>query len=101
MKIDLKANEQVIKAGSSKFINGKTIEGKLVVTNQRIYFVATDYRNNDYNQEIKPVNIKEVMPFNTLAFIENGLNVVTKEGIELKFKVKNRKSWELLINKMY
>ena len=101
MKIDLKANEQVIKAGHSKFINGKDVEGKLIVTNQRIYFIAANSINTEYNREIKPVNIREVMPFNTFAFISNGLNVVTKEGTELKFKVKNRKSWEQLINKMY
>ena len=101
MKIDLKPNEQVIKAGSSKFMNGKDVEGKLIVTNQRIYFIATDFVDVEYNREIEPINIREVMPFNTLAFISNGLNVVTKEGSELKFKVKNRKSWEQLINKMY
>ena len=101
MKVDLKANELVVKAGDSKFLNGKDVGGKLIVTNQRLYFVAKDGSDKNYNQEIHPTNIREVMPFNTLAIIPNGLNVVTKSGEELRFKVKNRRSWENLINKMY
>ena len=38
MKIDLKPNEQVIKAGNSKYMNGTTVDGKFILTNQRIYF---------------------------------------------------------------
>ncbi len=101
MKVDLKANELVVKAGDSKFLNGKDVNGKLIATNQRLYFVAKDADDNSYNQEIQPTEIKEVLPFNTFAIVPNGLNVITKSGEELKFKVKNRKSWELEINKMY
>jgi hypothetical protein len=101
MKIDLKANELVVKAGDSTFLNGKDVSGKLVVTNQRVYFIAKEQEDKSYNLEITPEHIREVMPFNTLMFIPNGLNVVKKTGEELRFKVKNRKSWEVLINKMY
>ena len=101
MKVDLKANELVVKAGDSKFLNGKDVSGKLIVTNQRLYFFAKDKTNDSYNREIQPAEIREVMPFNSFAIIPNGLNVVTKSGDDLKFKVKNRKSWEQLINKMY
>ncbi len=101
MKVDLKANELVVKAGDSKFLNGKDVKGKLIVTNQRIYFLAKYELDKTYNQEIQPAEIKEVLPFNSFAIIPNGLNVVTKTGDSLKFKVKNRKSWEQLINKMY
>jgi hypothetical protein len=101
MKIDLKPNELVVKAGDTKFLNGKEVKGKLIVTNQRLYFEAIDEPDKHYNQEIQPSNIREVLPFNSFAIIPNGLNIVTKEGEELKFKVKDRKSWELLINKMY
>lgn len=101
MKIDLKANEMVVKAGDTKFLNGNIVDGKLIVTNQRLYFVAKESKFTDYNQEIQPTEIREILPFNTLSFIPNGLNIVTKKGDELKFKVKKRKSWEQLINKMY
>lgn len=101
MKIDLKPNELVVKAGDTKFLNGKDVKGKLIVTNQRLYFEAIEQEDKHYNQEIQPSNIREVLPFNSFAIIPNGLNIVTKGGEELKFKVSNRKSWELLINKMY
>lgn len=101
MKIDLKPNELVVKAGDTKFLNGKDVNGKLVITNQRVYFIAKKLEDNHYNREIQPTEIREVMPFNTFAILPNGLNVVTKAGEELKFKVKNRQSWENLINRMY
>lgn len=101
MKIDLKPNELVVKAGDSLFLNGKDVKGKLIATNQRLYFEAIDKEDKHYSQEIQPTNIREVLPFNTFAIISNGLNIVTKNGEELKFKVKKRKTWESLINKMY
>lgn len=101
MKIDLKPNELVVKAGDSQFLNGKEVKGKLIVTNQRLYFEAIAQEDKNYNQEINPSNIREVIPFNTFAFLTNGLNIVTKDGEELKFKVKKRRNWEVLINKMY
>ncbi len=101
MKIDLKPNELVVKAGDSLFLNGKDVKGKLIVTNQRLYFEAISHEDKNYNREIQPSSIREVLPFSTSIFSSNGLNIITKEGEELKFKVKGRKSWELLINKMY
>lgn len=101
MKIDLKANEMVVKAGDSKFLNGKDVVGKLIVTNQRLYFIAKNGSDHNYNIEIQPAEIRELMPFNSFGIIPNGLNIVNKTGEEMRFKVKNRKSWELLINKMY
>ncbi len=101
MKVDLKANELVVKAGDSKFLNGKDVNGKLIATNQRVYFVTKDADDNNYNQEIQPTEIREILPFNSFGIIPNGLNIVTKTGEELRFKVKKRKSWEMLINKMY
>ena len=101
MKIDLKPNELVVKAGDSQFLNGKDVKGKLIATNKRLYFEAIAQAEKHYNQEIQPKEIREVLPFNTFAFFGNGLNIVTKDGLQLKFKVKKRKSWEMLINKMY
>jgi len=101
MKIDLKPNELVVKAGDSLFLNGRDVKGKLIVTNQRVYFEAIHQEDKHYSKEIQPADIREVLPFNSFAIIPNGLNIVTKQGEELKFKVKKRKSWEVLINKMY
>jgi hypothetical protein len=102
MKIDLKANEVIIKAGKGKHINGKgPVEGKLIVTNQRVYFTSMAEQDADQNLEILPCEIKEVIFYNTRVFFSNGLDVITKEGKKLKFTVKNRNEIGKLINKMY
>ena len=101
MKIDLKPNEQVVKAGDSQYMNGSKVDGKLILTNQRIYFKSKTESNSAYNMEIIPVDIKEVIPFKTGFFSNNGLNIVKKDGDELNFKIKDRDTWCKLVNQMY
>lgn len=105
MKVDFKANEVVTKAGDANhFINGdnkKKIKGKLILTNQRLYFVTKEGLESSFNKEIMPESIKEIFYFNTMKFFPNGLNIITKEGEELRFVVKNRNSWCELLNKIY
>jgi len=100
MKIDLKPNEQVIKATDSQYMNGSTVDGKLILTNQRIYFKSA-IENIDYNLEIMPVDIREVIPFKTGFFSNKGLNIVKKDGLELNFKLNERDKWCKLVNQMY
>jgi hypothetical protein len=97
MKIDLKPNEMVVKASNSTYLNGQKINGKLILTNQRIYF-KSEYES--YNQEIVPGEIREVIPFKTGFFSDNGLNIVRKDGKELNFRVKDRDTWCKLVNQM-
>ncbi|MBS3774512.1 MAG: hypothetical protein KGY70_04965 [Bacteroidales bacterium] len=100
MKVNLKPNEIVVKAGDSQHLNGKgKITGKLILTNQRVYFKSPE--KSEYNMEIVPTEIEEVIFFNTSAFSSNGLNIVTRAGEELKFKIKQRDSWGKAINQMY
>jgi hypothetical protein len=97
MRIDLKPNEMVVKASNSTYLNGQKISGKLILTNQRIYFKA---EKEHYNQEIISSEIAEVIPFKTGFFSNNGLNIVKKDGKELSFKVKDRDTWCKLVNQM-
>ncbi|MGM0531377.1 MAG: GRAM domain-containing protein [Bacteroidota bacterium] len=100
MKVDLKPNEVVVRAGDSQHLNGKgKIAGKLILTNQRVYFKSPD--QSEYNMEIMPTDIEEVIFFNTSAFSSNGLNIVTRGGDELKFKISQRNAWGKAINQMY
>ena len=100
MKIDLKPNEQVVKASDSKYLNGSTVSGKLILTNQRIYFKSSDLSHESYNLEIVPDEIQEVLPFKTGFFSNNGLNIVQRNGKELTFKVKDRDTWCQLVNRL-
>ena len=102
MVVDLKANELVLKAGDSNyFAEEKNIDGKLILTNQRVYFKTKKDGNSDYNLEILPSDIREILYFNTLKLFPNGLNIILKEGRELKFKIGKRNSWGKVLNKIY
>jgi hypothetical protein len=102
MVVNLKANEIVIKAGDTKyFVEQEKVNGKLIVTNQRIYFKTRNSNSARFNLEILPEQIKEVIFFNTMRIIPNGLNLITKAGRQLRFAVKNRNAIGQLINKMY
>jgi hypothetical protein len=102
MQIELKPNEVVVKAGNSdRFCNGTKIDGKLIVTNQRIYFRGLNGNAGKHDLEITPSEINEVHFFNTGFLSPNGLNVILKDGEELKFRVKQRNAFGELINRMY
>jgi hypothetical protein len=101
MKIDLKPNEQVVKAADSQYMNGSKVNGKLILTNQRLYFKSSNISDVNFDMEIIPVDIKEVIPFKTGFFSNNGLNIVKKDGKELNFKIRDRDTWCKLVNQMY
>jgi len=103
MTVKLNANEVVIKAGdTNQIIDNNTIEGKLIVTNQRIYFKTIDEKTEKFNLEILFDNIKEVIYFSTgLLFGTKGLNVITRDGKTHSFPLKKRDEIGQLINSMY
>ena len=50
MTVKLYANEVVLKAGdTNQVIDNNTIEGKLIVTNQRLYFKTLDENTDRFN----------------------------------------------------
>ncbi len=101
MVVDLKANEVVRKAADVQhFSDDEVIKGKLILTNQRIYFKTEKDKEADFNLEIMPADIQELLYFKTGMFSQNGLTFLTKEGKELKFNVKKRDTWSLMINNM-
>jgi len=102
MTVKFYENETVLKAANTSYYDSTAqVYGKLILTNQRIYFKTMTEEKKHIDFEILPNQIKEVMFFNTWKIIPNGLSVITKEGKELKFLVKNRDQWCLMINKMY
>ena len=103
MTVKLNANEVVLKAGdTTQVIDDNTVEGKLIVTNQRIYFKTLNQETEKFNLEILFDNIKEVIYYSKgLLFGVKGLNVVTRDGRSLVFPLKKRDEMGQLINKMY
>jgi len=102
MTVKLAANEVVLKAGdTNQVFENKTIEGKLIVTNQRIYFKPLSEELQIFNLEILFENILEVIFYGKGFFSSKGLNVVTRDGKSLMFPLKKRDEIGQLINKMY
>ncbi len=102
MTVKLYANEVVLKAGdTNQVVENNKIEGKLIVTNQRLYFKTIDEKTEIFNLEILFENILEVIFFGNGFFSEKGLNVVTRDGKSHSFPLKQRDEIGQLINKMY
>ena len=99
MKIDLKANEMVVKATDSSLLlnTAEKIAGKLIITNQRVYFKGFNGHAGIHDLEIEPKFIRDVLYFNSGIFSRNGLNLVTAEGTELKFTLKQRSQFGEMI----
>ncbi|MCU0379518.1 MAG: hypothetical protein MUC78_14810, partial [Bacteroidales bacterium] len=74
MTVKLNPNEVVIKAGDTNQVVGdNTIEGKFIVTNQRIYFKTLKEETERFNLEILFDNILEILYFNKGFFSVKGL----------------------------
>lgn len=102
MTVKLNANEVVLKAGdTNQLIDDNKVEGKLIVTNQRIYFKALKEEAEKFNLEILFDNILEVIFYSKGLFQVKGLNVVTRDGKSHSFPLKQRDEIGKLINKMY
>lgn len=103
MTVKLNANEVVLKAGdTNQLIDNSIVDGKLIVTNQRIYFKSLSEEAEKFNFEILFDNIREVIYYSKgLLFSVKGLNVITRDGKEHTFPLKKRDEIGQLINRMY
>jgi hypothetical protein len=102
MTVKLNPNEVVLKAGdTNQVIDRYKVDGKLIVTNQRVYFKTLNQEFEKYNLEILFDNILEVIFFGNGLFSVKGLNVVTRDGQCFTFPLKKRDEIGQLINKMY
>lgn len=100
MTVQLNPNEVVVKACDSKYFGQpEVITGKLILTNQRVFFTRPEQSSEDIS--IWPGAIKEILHFSTGIFSNNGLQINTKDGSNLRFMVKDRNDWTRMINKMY
>ena len=102
MIVRLNPNEVVLKAGdTNQVIENRTVEGKLIVTNQRIYFKTIAEELDKFNLEILFENILEVIFYGKGFFFTKGLNIVTRDGKSYAFPLRKRDEIGQLINKMY
>jgi hypothetical protein len=94
MHINLKANEVVIKASDTLHTSGsEETKGKLILTNQRLYFKSVQHNDDLKNFEILPGEISEILFYNVMRIIPRGLDLMTADGRKLRFLMKNRDEW--------
>lgn len=94
MRIDLKANEVVIKASDTLHSAGNDItRGKLILTNQRLYFKPVVNEGESGGFELMPHEIRDILLYNILSVIPAGIELVTGNGLKLRFRLKNRNEW--------
>jgi hypothetical protein len=102
MKLVLQPNEMILMAGNSQLCQPtRQVNGKLIVTNQRIYFRTLEEEHRSCDREIIPQEINDLIYFNTRWMLPFGLTIITKSGTEHQFIVRNRGEWAKLITKMY
>jgi hypothetical protein len=102
MTVKLNANEVVLKAGdTNQVVDNQKVDGKLIITNQRIYFRTLSERLEHFNFEILFENILEVIFYNKNIFLVKGINVVTRDGKNHLFPLQKRDEIGQLINRMY
>ncbi len=102
MTVKLYPNEVVLKAGdTNQVVDSTKVDGKLIVTNQRIYFRPLKQELESFKLEILFDNILEVIFFGNGLFSTKGLNVVTRDGKNFIFPLKKRDEIGQMINKMY
>ena len=102
MHVDLQSNEVVSKAGTSFYehLEG-SIEGKLIITNQRLYFKSVNPSQNTYNLEIQPSEIEDMRFLNFMKILPVGLCLVLNNGTRYPFKLRNRDEWARAIGKLW
>jgi hypothetical protein len=102
MKIVLKPNETILMAGSSNLRQEKKqIKGKLIITNQTIYFKTLKLEHQVCNKEINPREITELFHYNVMWFLPRGIMIRTKKGEEYYFTISRRGEWSKLITGMF
>jgi len=95
-------NEVVLKAGdTNQLIDNNRIDGKMILTNQRIYFRTLTLETEMFNFEILFDNILEVIYFGRGLFAAKGLQIVTRDGRNHSFPLRERDEMGRMINRMY
>jgi hypothetical protein len=91
LSLELRAGEiELIKKAANLFRGRESVGGKIIITNQRIYFKPHFFNVQKDYVEIPMEEIVEVQKRNTLGFVPNGMKVSTRNGEEYKFVVRDR-----------
>ncbi len=105
MKIELRANEKLIKQSGANLQRGaETVGGRLFLTDQRLYFDTHAFNVATGSEDIELSQITNTSPTWTMflgiiPIFPNSLRVSTHDGKQYDFVVFDRELWKAEIDK--
>ncbi|WP_231426228.1 hypothetical protein [Pedobacter sp. Leaf250] len=90
----------IYSGGANYFKNAEAVGGKLYLLKDRLEFKSHQLNIQNQTFKINTADIQEIISYNTLGLIPNGLKVVLKDGVQEKFVVNNRTIWRENIQKL-
>jgi hypothetical protein len=94
-------NNPIIRSTSAnRFKNGEAVGGKLYLLKDKVQFQSHSFNLQNHGLIIELTQIKEVVFYNTLGLIPNGLAIVTHKGEKEKFVIYGRRKWKEDLEKL-
>lgn len=87
----------IYSGGANHFKNAEAVGGKLYLLKNKLEFKSHGFNIQNHAFIINTDEIAEVIFFNTLGIVPNGLKLILKDGDEEKFVVNNRSLWKTAI----
>ena len=90
----VEASEVIYSGGANHFKNAEAVGGTLYLLSDRLAFKSHQVNIQNHTFAIKINNIQDIIFYNTLGLIPNGLKIILKDGAEEKFVVNHRDIWK-------
>jgi len=91
----------IVYAGAANhFKKREAVGGKLYLLNDRLIFKSHNLNIQNHTLSIQTGNINQLVFFNPLGIVKNGLQLTLKDGTVEKFVVNNRNTWKQHIEQL-
>ncbi|MCX2474021.1 hypothetical protein OQZ33_06730 [Pedobacter sp. MC2016-05] len=88
------ANDIIYSGGANHFKNAEAVGGKLYLLSNHLEFKSHQFNIQNHTFAININDIQDIISYNTLGLIPNGLKIILKDGAEEKFVVNHRDIWK-------
>jgi len=94
IEVSLDENEKIIFEGPANLFRGlEAVGGKIFLTETHLVFNSHKLNIQSGATKIPYTSIEELLPCKTAKFIDNGLKIITKEGVIYQFVINERETW--------
>lgn len=92
--IELGADERIVfQSGANHFKGAEAVGGKLYLTNKNLTFKSHKLNIQNHQLSIPLSNISSFKKYKTFGIINNGLRIITNQGVTEKFVVEVVDEW--------